>query len=92
MKTALLPAVGRFAMMIAYITIAIKNNEFLVSTIVFIIVFEAYDAWWCHYRVTNYLKGFQDNFEAEKIKKPLNKKTFIELLISVLCYPIFFFE
>lgn len=38
-KTDVLPSIGRVIIMIAYIIIAIKTKEFLISTTVFIIIF-----------------------------------------------------
>ena len=76
--------------MMVYIIIAVKTREFLISTTVFIIIFELYEAWWYQYRVSNYLKDFEDIPELNDIKKSLKKKIVIELVISLLFYPIYF--
>ncbi len=89
-KTDVLPAFGRFILMMVYIIIAVKMREFLISTTVFIIVFELYEAWWYQYRVSNYLKDFEDIPELNDIKKSIKKKIVIELAISLLFYPIYF--
>lgn len=88
-KTDLLPAIGRFAIMFAYILIAIKTEEFLVSTTVFIILFELYETWWYQYRVSSYLKEYEDLPDTMDIKKNIKKKIMIELGISLLFYPIY---
>ena len=59
-KTDVLPAIGRFLFMIAYILIAVKTKEFIISTSIFIILFEIYETWWYQYRTTQYLKEFED--------------------------------
>ena len=41
------------------IFIAVKTEEFLISTTVFIILFELYETWWYQYRVSGYLKEFE---------------------------------
>lgn len=89
-KTDVLPAFGRFILMMVYIIMAVKTREFLISTTVFIIIFELYEAWWYQYRVSNYLKDFDDNPELKGIKKSIKKKIVIELAISLLFYPIYF--
>jgi hypothetical protein len=88
-KTDVLPALGRFAIMVAYILTAIKTNEFLIATTVIIILFELYETWWYQYRVTNYLKEFEGNPETVNIKKNIKKKILIELGVSLLFYPIY---
>ena len=91
-KTDVLPAIGRIAIMIAYILIAIKTEEFLISTTVFIVLFELYETWWYQYRVSSYLKEFEGSTETEEIKKSIKKKIMIELGISLLFYPIYFLK
>ena len=88
-KTDVLPAIGRFAIMVAYILIAIKTEEFLISTTVFIVLFELYETWWYQYRVSSYLKEFEGFAETADIKKNIKKKIMIELGISLLFYPIY---
>jgi len=91
-KTDVLPAIGRFAIMAAYILIAIKSEEFLISTTVFIILYELYETWWYQYRVSSYLKEFEGSAETLEIKKSIKKKIMIELGISFLFYPIYFLK
>ncbi len=91
-KTDVLPAIGRFAIMVAYILIAIKAEEFLISTTVFIILFELYETWWYQYRVSSYLKEFEGSVETVDIKNNIKKKIMIELGISILFYPIYFLK
>lgn len=91
-KTDVLPAIGRFAIMAAYILIAIKSEEFLISTTVFIVLYELYETWWYQYRVSRYLKEFEGSAEALEIKKSIKKKMMIELGISFLFYPIYFLK
>ncbi|HKK09606.1 MAG TPA: hypothetical protein VJ939_02160, partial [Bacteroidales bacterium] len=57
-KTDVLPAIGRFSFMVAYILIAVKTKEFIISTTIFIILFEFYETLWYQYRTTQYLKEF----------------------------------
>lgn len=90
-KSDVLPAIGRFAIMFAYILIAIITKEFLISTTVFIILFELYETWWYQFRVSSYLKEFEDLPEIPEIKKSIKKKLLIELGISLLFYPIYCF-
>lgn len=89
-KTGVFPAFGRFILFMVYIIIVVKTREFLISTTIFIIVFELYEAWWYQYRVSNYLKDFEDNPELKGIKKSIKKKIIIEFAISLLFYPIYF--
>lgn len=91
-KTDVLPAIGRFAIMIAYILIVVLTKEFLVSTTVFIILFELYETWWYQFRVSSYLKEFEDLREIPEIKKSIKKKLLIELGVSLLFYPIYIFN
>lgn len=91
-KTDVLPTIGRFAIMVAYILIAIKIEEFLISTTVFIILFEVYETWWYQYTVSSYLKEFEGSAEIADIKKNIKKKILIELGISILFYPIYFLK
>jgi hypothetical protein len=91
-KTDVLPAIGRFIFMIAYILIAVKTKEFIISTTIFIILFEIYETWWYQYRTTQYLKEFEDLPETIDIKKTLKKKILLELGISFLFYPIYFYR
>jgi len=91
-KTDLLPALGRFVFMIVYILIVIKTKEFLISTTIFIILFELYETFWYKYRVTSYLKEYDDDSEIVKIKKNLKNKILIELGLSLLFYPIYFLK
>lgn len=88
-KTDVLPALVRFAIMITYILLVIKTNEFLITTTIFIILFELYETWWYQYRVTSYLREFEGSFETNQIKKDIKRKIFIELGISLLFYPIY---
>ncbi len=88
-KTDVLPAIGRFALMVAYILIAIKTEEFLISTTVFIILFELYETWWYQYRVSRYLKEYEDLPDTLDIKKNIKKQIMIELGVSLLFYPIY---
>ena len=88
-RTDILPAIGRFAIMVAYILIAIQTEEFLISTTAFIILFELYETWWYQYRVSSYLKEFEDLPEITDIKKNIKEKILIELGISLLFYPIY---
>jgi hypothetical protein len=92
LKTDVLPAIGRFVIMVAYILIAIKTEEFLISTTVFIVLFELYETWWYQYRVSSYLKEFEGSEETADIKKNIKKKIMIELGISLLFYPIYFLK
>jgi hypothetical protein len=89
-KTDVLPSIGTLILIIAYILVAVKTKEFLITTTVFIILFEFYETWWYQYRISNYLKEFQDLSEIIDIKKNLKKKILIELGISLLFYPIYF--
>ena len=91
-KTDVLPAIGRLVIMAAYILIAIKSEEFLISTTVFIVLYELYETWWYQYRVSRYLKEFEGSAEALEIKKSIKKKMMIELGISFLFYPIYFLK
>lgn len=91
-KTDVLPAIGRFVIMIAYILVAVRTKDFLITTTVFIILSEVYETWWYQYRISNYLKEFEDLPEILEIKKNLKKKILIELGISLLFYPIYFFR
>lgn len=91
-KTDVLPAIARFIFMIAYILIAIKTKEFIISTTIFIILLEIYESWWYQYRTTQYLKEFEDLPETIDIKKKLKKKILIELGVSLLFYPIYFYR
>lgn len=75
--------------MITYILLVIKTNEFLITTTIFIILFELYETWWYQYRVTSYLREFEGSFETNQIKKDIKRKIFIELGISLLFYPIY---
>ncbi|QSS96692.1 hypothetical protein [Psychroflexus sp. ALD_RP9] len=88
-KTDVLPAIGRFSIMVAYMVIAIKTVEFLISTTIFIILFELYETWWYQYRVTSYLKEYEDLPEISDIKRNIKQKILIELGISLLFYPIY---
>ena len=83
-KTDVLPAIGRFAIMAAYILIAIKSEEFLISTTVFIILYELYETWWYQYRVSSYLKEFEGSAEALEIKKSIKKK--LAIVLSTILY------
>ena len=85
-KTALLPAIGRYGLKIAYVLIAFKTNEFLITTTLFIVLFELYEAWWYRYKVSQYLKEYDDIPEKTDIKK----KIAVELGISLFFYPIYF--
>jgi len=89
LKTDVLPALGRYAIMVAYILIAIKTEEYIISTTVFIILFELSETWWYLYRVSSYLKEYQDLPEILEIKKNIKKKIIIELGISLLFYPVY---
>ena len=91
-KTDVLPAIGRFIFIFVYILIAVKTNEFIISTTIFILLFEIYESWWYQYRTTQYLKEFEDLPETIDIKKKLKKKILIELGISFLFYPIYFYR
>lgn len=54
-KTDVLPTIGGFIFMIAYILIVFKTKEFIISTTVFIILFEIFESWRYQYRITQYL-------------------------------------
>lgn len=90
LKTDVFPKFGRLAITVAYIFIGVKTGEFLISTTVFIILFELYQAWWYQYKVSSFLKEFEGLPETVEIKKNIKKKIFIELGISLLFYPIYF--
>lgn len=91
-KTDVLPALGSFAIMVAYLLAAVKTNEFLISTTLFIILFELYETWWHQYRVSSYLKESEGSKESDRIKKDIKKRIFVELAISLLFYPIYFLK
>ena len=91
-KTDILPIIGRFVVMAAYILTAIKTNEFLISTTVFIIILELFESWWYLFRVKNYLREFEGIPEIMKIKKEIKKKILIELGVSLFFYPIYFLK
>ncbi len=91
-KTNVYPAIVRFVLLITYILISIKTKEFIIPTTIFIIIFEIYETWWYHYRITTYLKEFESLPEIIKIKKNLKKHILLELGISLLFYPIYFFR
>ncbi len=78
--------------MVAYVLIAIKMKEFLISTTIFIILFELYETWWYQYKASSYLKEFEGSAEFTDIKKKIKKKIFIELGVSLLFYPIYFLK
>jgi hypothetical protein len=89
-KTDILPKVGRLAIIVAYIIVGIKTEEFVISTTVFIILFELYQAWWYQYKVSNFLNEFKALPETAQVKKSIKKKILLELGISLLFYPIYF--
>ncbi len=91
-KTDVLPAIIRFVLMIGYILIAIKTKEILISTTLFILLSEILDTWWYQFRVTKYLEEYGNNQEIGNIKRNIKKKIIIELLISLLFYPIYFLK
>src|SRR5690606_36831852 len=91
-RTDVIPAFGRLALMTIYILVGIKTREFVISTTIFIILFEIYEAWWYNYKVMSYLKEFEGNLKIKKIKKNIRKKIMIELGISLLFYPIYFLK
>lgn len=90
LQTDLLPSLGRLLLMITYVIFAIKMNEFIISTTVFIILYELYQTWWYLNKVTYYLKEFQELQETEIVKKKIKNKILIELGISLLFYPIYY--
>ncbi len=89
-KTDLLPYLGSLAIIGAYIITALNTNDFLITTTIFILLFELYQTWWNQYRVTNYLKEFEHRLEVAQIKKRLNKMILLELGISLIFYPIYY--
>lgn len=91
-KTDVLPALGSFAIMVAYVLMAIKTKEFLITTTVFIIIFELFESWWFQFKVTKFLMEFEGIPETREIKNDIKKKIIIELGISLLFYPIYFFK
>ncbi len=91
-KTDLIPALIQFVFTIIYIFIVVKTKEFLIFTTIFIILFELYQAWCYQYKVSSYLKEYENSSEVLFIKKNIKKKILIELGISLLFYPIYYFK
>lgn len=92
LKKDFLPALGHFLIALIYLSIAIKFEIFLFSTIIYIIISELYESWWYQYKFESYLNEFKSSPYILSIKEKIKKKIFIELIISLLFYPIYFFN
>jgi hypothetical protein len=92
LKTDFLPALGHFLIALVFLFIAIKFEIFLFSTIIYIIISELYESWWYQYKFESYLSEFKSSPYILSITEKLKKKIFIELIISLLFYPIYFFN
>ncbi len=90
LKTDFLPALGRFALFIAYLVIAIKTGDFFISTAVFLLFYELYENWWFHYRASAYVKELKNSTKGIRLIRNLRKKLWIELGVSLLLYLLYF--
>jgi hypothetical protein len=91
-KTDILPAIGAILLTLSYIFISMNIEDFFVSTIIYILLFELYQYWRYQYKVSNYLKQFEGLPETLEIKNKIKKKILIEFLISLLFYVIYYLK
>lgn len=91
-KTSVFPSLVRLIIMATYVYIVILTKEFVISTTIFIILYELLESWTYLNKTSSYLKEFQDSPEIPAIKKRIKKKLLIELGISFLFYIIYFLK
>lgn len=91
-KIRLVPLVSRFILFAIYLLIAINTKAYLASTTVFIVLFEVLETVWYHFTVSLYLKDFEELEEIGTIKKKIRRLIWIEAIISVLFYPLYFIK
>jgi hypothetical protein len=91
-KTSVFPSLVRLIIIATYVYIVTLTKEFVISTTIFIILYELLESWTYLHKTSSYLKEFQDIPEVSAIKKRIKKKLLIELGISFLFYILYFLK
>ena len=89
-KTDVLPALAKLLLTLLYFIIAVTTDEFLLTTAVFILIMELFEAWSYQNKVSYYLKDFENSNKVSLVRSSLKKKLIIEFVASLLFYILYF--
>lgn len=71
---------------ITYIVIATLRQEFIISTTIFILVYELFELWDNNNKISTYLKDFQGTKGLALIRKRLSYILLFKMLFSLLFF------
>ena len=89
-KYHILPGMTRFLIMVAYLIVLLRTEEFVIATMVFIGLSLFTELQWYLYRVNHYLKEYESDPETELIKKKIKTRIVIQFVVSLLIFPLYF--
>lgn len=88
-KTDVLPTLAKLLLTLLYFIIAVTTDEFLLTTAVFILIMELFEAWSYQNKVSYYLKDFENSNKVSLVRSSLKKKLIIEFVASLLFYILY---
>ncbi|ANQ49755.1 hypothetical protein MY04_2383 [Flammeovirga sp. MY04] len=88
-KAELLPGLITLLITLIYIYLVSKTEEFIISTISFVLLMELFETWRYKYKISIYLKEYEHQNEVKEIERKIKKKLLLELLLSLIFYPIY---
>lgn len=90
-KVFLLPTFGRFFILFLSSLIAYQTQHLVLSITLYALLHESYEFWWQQYATDAYLKEFEDNPAALKVKQSFIRKQYIEVAAAFIIFIISFF-
>ncbi len=86
LRTFFLPFIVNTLIIISYIFIATSSQEFIISTTIFVLVYELFELWDNNNKTTTYLKDFKGTKGLALIRKRLSQILLIKMLFSLLFF------